>query len=308
MKTFMVEGPSPNLSASVDTACRAVVCKKVEGGYIIDINGERILARTDLGFAEGQTLTLKPVRFSADQIVFKVLNRQDKATHRPPAATPAGRDLLPILTLSKLNIPITQNRLKIFSRVIEKLVEEIDRPRENPTLEDEILPRSTGDLWNNAVEEKPGSAAREAAEPSTFIRIALKVLNAAHADLKDVKVAFFSVGHPFFGNILLKVKRRREERQGSPPVNLSFLVNIAGLGRILVNLTYSKGVIDGSLVFEDREKLDIARKRYEDIREKIPRSLVVESLRWKWQKVDIDKFLFEDLDPSGINSGVDITV
>ncbi|TYP53328.1 hypothetical protein [Thermosediminibacter litoriperuensis] len=308
MRTFLVENLSTNLPVSMDMTCRAVVCNKVEGGYIIDINGEKIFARTGLLFAEGQTVTLKPVRFFENQVVFKVLNRQDKASGQTQTAAPTAGDFLSLLTLSKLNIPITRNRLKILSRFIEQLLEEIDRPGENPARSERAQFREPGSLRNNSVEETTGAVTRESTEPTTSALIAVRVLNAAHANLKDVQVAFFSLNHPFFGNILLKVKKRREEGPDSLPVTLSFLVNAASLGRILVNLTYSKGVIGGSLVFEDREKLDIARKRYENIKEKVSFSRVIESLSWQWHRIAADKFLLEDLDALGVNSGVDVTV
>ncbi|MCG0276357.1 MAG: hypothetical protein L5655_09425 [Thermosediminibacteraceae bacterium] len=306
MRAFLVSNLSPTISGSVDMTFRAFVCKKVENGYIIEINGEKIFARTDLWFKEGNIITLKPVRFFENKVVFKVLERHDRVSEGTQQATPALNDVLPVTILSKLNIPITPNRLKILTRIIEKLLENIDHAGKHSILPEQTHSHIHERILNSSAENDKDISRGEAAEPTSFAQIASRVLNAAYADLKDTKVEFFAFNHPLYGNILLKVKRQERE-QDKPLITLSFLVNTSNLGRILVSLSYSKGIIGGSLIFEDQEKLDIARKRYEKIKENSTFPRLIESLNWQFRKISADKFLLEDLNP-GINSGVDVTV
>lgn len=278
MRTFVVENFWKAFNTTPDTPLKAFIRCKVEGGYIIEINGEKIFARSELSIPEGKIVTLKPVSYSGGKVIFKVQDRQGRQENPSLSKAPLP-DVLPYLALSNLNLPITQERLKVLFRIVEMMTKKI--------------------------EQKEKSEEKSAPDPT--VELGIKILNAAHLALKDRKVVFFALYHPIYGNIPIKKKEELQKESSEDSSSLvSFMVNTISLGKILVNLLYSKGKLSGTLLFEDPEKLNEARGRYEEVKSGLDPSPFIESLIWQWKRPITEGFFAEDLIPFKLNRNVDV--
>lgn len=272
MKVFVVNDLWKSLNFLPDSTLKAIIRSKVEGGYIIEINGERIFAKSELSIPPGAAVTLKPVSFSEGKAVFKVQGKQEghESLPSPKASMP---EALPYMALSNLNLPITKERVRMLSRIIKRIL----------------------------VRQKEGS------DPEPALELGIKILNAAHLSLKDKKVVFLALHHPVYGEIPVKVKENiKSKTPEEPSTSISFAVRTRSLGRIIVNLLYSKGKMSGALVFESPEKLNRARSLYEEVQSELDPSPFIESLQWRWKSSAVEDFFTEDLEPFQLNRNLDI--
>lgn len=279
MRTFVVDNFWNSFNATLNAPLKAFIRCKVEGGYIIEIDGEKFFARSELQIPEGNIVHLKPISYSGGKVIFKLLSRQEMKESPPFSKTPPP-DVLPFLTLSNLNLPITQERLKLLQTIIERIVKK-------PTQEKKS-------------ENKPVT------EPT--LELGIKILNVSHVALKDKKVVFFALHHPVYEHILIKVKEElKKEGPEDLTKSVSFIVDTFNLGKVLVNLFYINGKLSGTLVFEGPDNFKKARKRYEEVKTDFNFSSFIETLSWQWKKSNLlEEFLKEDLTSFNLNRNIDV--
>lgn len=279
MRTFVVDNFWNIFNATLNAPLKAFIRCKVEGGYIIEIDGEKFFARSELQIPEGKIVHLKPISYSGGKVIFKLLSRQEMKESPPFSKTPPP-DVLPFLTLSNLNLPITQERLKLLQTIIERIVKKPAQEKKS--------------------ENKPVT------EPT--LELGIKILNVAHVALKDKKVVFFALHHPVYEHTLIKVKEElKKEGPEDLTKSVSFIVDTFNLGKILVNLFYINGKLSGTLVFEGPDNFKKARKRYEEVKTDFNFSSFIETLSWQWKKSNLlEEFLKEDLTSFNLNRNIDV--
>lgn len=122
MKVYLSDIYFENISSEEILNC--IISDKIEGGYIIDINGEKIFAKSELSFMPKDTIQVKVVENSPSQLILKVLPKIEKRnveTKSPVAKSPEQK--LAMTVLSKLNLPMKTERINTLSNIFKSLYE-----------------------------------------------------------------------------------------------------------------------------------------------------------------------------------------
>lgn len=115
-----------DFNTSLGDMIKAVISQKLEGGYVLDLGGKKVFARSTLDLDLGDLLKLKIIESSPSQLVLKVIEFSKNDTLPKELPLPFN---LPNTSeihgafnlLSKLNLPITQERIELIVNLFKKL-------------------------------------------------------------------------------------------------------------------------------------------------------------------------------------------
>lgn len=130
MKVYLSNVNPDNLFANEILTC--TISEKTDEGYIINIMGKEVFAKSDLILKPNQLINVKVDRNLPTQLTLKVLPDIETSVESNTSTYAANfNKQLPMTILSKLNLPMTDNRLKLLSEILNSL----SKNPQNPDLE-----------------------------------------------------------------------------------------------------------------------------------------------------------------------------
>lgn len=265
----------------------AVVSQKTGDGYLINIRGMEVFARSGLDLAVGQNLVLKVMEASSSQVILKVLKTDaDKKSISDDAPGSLKNTLkfnwtaearAAIKLLSALNIPITEERLSRVSRLLAEIVHK--------------------NIRNDSAPDKAG----------TFTEfLAVRALNIVyrHAGLNNI--FFFLLPLPQKNAVYFKVTGEPRARGDSATTCLSFIVDTETLGPVLAEIYLTGSCTAASLTFEEKKGLDAAKKALAELGPEA--GGLIKSLKLKTGRVSREDFFFAELKGLDLSSGINLRV
>lgn len=113
----------PDISFDSPLNCNKVlnciISEKVDDGYIINILGQKVFAKSDLNFKPNDIVKVKVIENLPKQLTLKVI--PDIKTSLNTSNFTDSDKQLPMLILSKLNLSMTDDRLKLVSEILSSL-------------------------------------------------------------------------------------------------------------------------------------------------------------------------------------------
>jgi len=349
MKFFLTPASNINsLNGSITSqdVVSAYITQKLENGYLIDIGGTEVFARCLLDFSIGDFLKLKIIEASPSQIVFKVVDHKKETeeppnllTTLPPLDIDSQEIQIAFKLLSKLNLPITKERVNFIKEILnhlthlEKIEPDLSIFKESslqdfsssfyentaPFLKGEFTfpyENQLLELFQNfdPIKEKMDSSldkilsnisdSKKKAAAVIKEQLALKVINLLHREDSANNTFFFVLPIPVYHKVYLKLSNHLSNKD-TPSLRLSFIVNTKNLGTILVDLNYMNGKISASSVFENKEAMN-AVKSYLNSNENIPD--IIRTMKLMVGKVSTRDFFFGSIKEQPITTGINIKV
>ncbi|HHY05222.1 MAG TPA: hypothetical protein GX534_08570 [Thermoanaerobacterales bacterium] len=228
----------------------AKILEKSEDGYIIDLLGKSIFARSDLELKVGQNINLRLINKSGNKIVFKIakdndrLNTSGKNQICDSFDSPEVKSAITLL--SKLNLPITKQSLETLRDIYSKLL------KQKPLNDDNA---------NSSLRQETTQGQTE-----TRLNLGIKALNLLYQKSQLEHISFFMLTMPCPKTQLIVKQSGQYEDNGSTST-FSFIVETTNLGSILVKILKQQETISSTLIFEDKKGLDIARKEADKLKE-----------------------------------------
>jgi len=260
----------------------AKVLQNAAGGYLIDLNGLEIFAQSDLSLEPGNLLRLKVVESTSSQLILKVFNTDAQAKNvqnEPPVLSkllfsPETRAAFRLL--SKLNLPITNERLSIVSDLLAGIVDNNGHP--DPT-------QDTSGAFRN---------------------LALKAMNLIHKEASSDNIYFFALPLPEHKTVYFKVSGSSKANDGTDLFHLSFIVETMNLGPVLAEICQTGSLPSASLTFEEKKGMEAARKAVAGLGPEA--GSLLKSLKMKMGKVSKRDFFLECLEAPGFSPGINLRV
>lgn len=106
---------------SCDKVLNCIISEKVDDGYIIDILGQEVFAKSDLDLKPNDHIKVKVVESSPEQLILKVIPGIKTSDKLNITNSTDPKIQLPITILSKLNLSMTDDRLKLVSEILSSL-------------------------------------------------------------------------------------------------------------------------------------------------------------------------------------------
>lgn len=235
--------------------------------------------------------------------------------------------------LSKLNLPITAERINIIIDLLKYLEGAKNQEfegftDENPqTQSQNLLFYKAVDSWAKAGPSpletqllkylegfSPASKDKEMATENHVKEgilkdyLAAKVLNAANNPINittDEKAYFFIIELPVYQKIYIRISHEiLDSARQQAFVKLSFIVNTKNLGAVLIELTYLDGAIKAASTFESKKSLDYMKNF---LTASNNTSALVRNMEFKVGKISLENFLFDKAGHSPLK-GINIKI
>lgn len=295
----------------------ATVSKQVEGGYLINLEGETVFANSDVILAEGSDISLLIDEVSPSSIFLKIINSNpntEKLTNVMPKFfdLPYSTEMLPsILFLSESNLPITKERLAFLSGLIKELTKtskntetrEMHKPQK---LDVKTILTFLKEPLNQINNIKFNDSKIKSHCLKKFVKeyLAIKVLNTAYekADFKDI--FYYSVFIPFYDTIHFKIVTDKSTLEDKNSCSLSFIVQTKNLGLIQSDITLDHNLVFASLTFEDKNALNIAKTAIQTSKV----NSLIKNLQLKTGKITKKDFFYKQLEEINILQGINIKI
>ncbi|AYO31312.1 hypothetical protein D2962_12500 [Biomaibacter acetigenes] len=261
----------------------ATVLQNVDGGYIIDLNGLEIFAQSDLNLEPGNLLRLKVIESAPSRLILKVINTDTRAKgiqDEPPVLSKHLSSVeirAAFKLLSKLNLPITGERLSMVSDLLAGIVNNNGHPDPRPDKSD-------------AFKEN----------------LALRALNIIYKEARPDNIYFFALPLPEYKTVYFRLSSGSKANGGRVLFHLSFIVETVTLGPILAEIYQTESSTAASLTFEERKGMEIVRKAVADLGPQA--GSLLKSLKMKVGKVSKRDFFLKGLEAPGFSPGINLQV
>ncbi|MDI3480691.1 MAG: hypothetical protein PWQ97_346 [Tepidanaerobacteraceae bacterium] len=260
----------------------AKVLQKVDGGYIIDLNGLEIFAQSDLSFAPGKLLKLKVIESNPSRLILKVLNTDSVQKGTQEGQPVLSKQLFPaeiraaLKLLSKLNLPATEERVAIVSDLLSGIVNNNEQ---------------TG-----AVRDTSG----------VLTHLALKALNLIYKESGPYNIYYFALPLQEYKTVYFKLSSHSKTASHKTFLHLSFIVDTQDFGLVLAEIYQNQSSTTASLTFENKDGMEAARKAIARLGDGA--DSLLKSLKIKMGKISKRDFFLKDLETSGFLPGINLRV
>lgn len=329
MRVYLTPAFNINSAITSQDVISAYITQKLDNGYIVNIGGTEVFAHCLLDFDTGDFLKLKVVESSKSQVVFKVVEHQREELQDLSKSLPTPNVLnskeaqIPLNLLSKLNLPIMEERMELIMELLNQLTNE---ERLDPSLppSKELPLHEIFSVFREAITQDPktdvvfqekkllgllknftAKEGKKATAEDIKEQLALNAINLLHREDSANNIYFFALPIAIYHKIYLRVTSHHSAKDAESSYSLSFIINTKNLGAILVNLYYVHGKITASSVFEDKKALDTVKKFLKESKD-IPQ--IVRTMELKIGKVSKKDFFFSNIKKRPINLGINIKV